>query len=243
MYIIPAIDLIDGKCVRLTKGDYSSKKEYNSDPLEVAKIFEDAGLTKLHLVDLDGAKERTVVNLNILEMIATRTKLEIDFGGGVQSDRDIERVFNAGANQITAGSVAVLNPEIFENWMETWGPEKIILGADVKSDKIAIGAWENESSYTWRDFIKEKLKVGIKYMVSTDIEKDGMLEGPSFTLYKQMREAFPALNIIASGGISVLQDLIKLEENGLYGAIVGKAYYENRISVEDLGLMNNRNVS
>lgn len=240
MYIIPAIDIIDGKCVRLTKGDYTSKKEYSADPVRVAMGFENAGLNKLHLVDLDGAKERRVVNLKVLERIANETDLEIDFGGGVQSDKDIERVFNAGAKQITAGSVAVRSPEVLAQWMQTWGADKIILGADVKSDKITIGAWENESQHGWMEFLQEKLKLGINYVISTDVEKDGMLKGPSFNLYKEMRAAFPDLNVIASGGVASISDLEELEAIGVYGAIVGKAFYEGRISVEDLSLINNR---
>ncbi len=240
MYIIPAIDIIDGQCVRLTKGDYTSKKEYSADPVRVAMNFENAGLNKLHLVDLDGAKERRVVNFKILESIANETDLEIDFGGGVQSDKEIERVFTAGAKQITAGSVAVQSPEVLVNWMQIWGSDKIILGADVKAGKIAIGAWENESQHEWTEFLQEKLKLGIKYVVSTDVKKDGMLEGPSFELYRAMKAAFPNLNVIASGGVASIEDLEALEEIGVYGAIVGKAFYEGHISLKDLSSMNNR---
>jgi len=240
MYIIPAIDIINGKCVRLSKGDYSSKKEYSSDPLSVAKDYENAGLNKLHLVDLDGAKKRQVVNFNVLELIAKETGLEIDFGGGIQSNEDIKRVFDAGANQVTAGSVAIRQPDLLAEWLKTWGVEKIILGADVNGDKVAIGAWEEDSDYTWRDFLKEKLSLGIIYIISTDVQKDGMLEGPSFDLYRQMSTEFSELKVVASGGVSSKDDLLKLESMGLYGAIVGKAFYEGRISLEDLSAINNR---
>lgn len=238
MFVIPAIDIIDGKCVRLTRGDYSSKKEYSSNPLEIAREFEQAGLTKLHLVDLDGAKKRSIVNLNVLEEITSYTNLEVDFGGGIQSDVDIKKAFDAGARQITAGSVAIRQPELLNQWMSQWGPEKIILGADVIGAKVAIGAWEEESTLTWKEFLDKKIALGIQYLVSTDVQKDGMLTGPSFSLYQEIMETYPELKVIASGGVSCIDDLNKLNEMGLYGTIVGKAFYEGRITLKEMSLIN-----
>ncbi|MEQ9426807.1 MAG: 1-(5-phosphoribosyl)-5-[(5-phosphoribosylamino)methylideneamino]imidazole-4-carboxamide isomerase [Cyclobacteriaceae bacterium] len=234
MHIIPAIDIIDGKCVRLTKGDYSTKKEYSAGPIDVAKSFEDVGIQFLHLVDLDGAKQRKVVNLNVLEAICKETKLKVDFGGGVQSDDDIEKVFYAGASQITAGSVAVRNPELLESWLEKYGTEKIILGADVKNGLVAISGWEEDSKIQLEDFLNEKTRLGLNYVISTDVKVDGTLSGPSTNLYKWMKSKFPNLNIIASGGVSSIDDLKELENVGVYGAIVGKAIYENKINLSDL---------
>jgi phosphoribosylformimino-5-aminoimidazole carboxamide ribotide isomerase len=232
--IIPAIDLIDGKCVRLTKGDYSSKKIYNEDPLEVARNFEAHGITRLHLVDLDGAKAKKVVNLEILEKIAAGTNLAIDFGGGVQSDQDIQRVFDAGAVQVTGGSIAVKNPILFENWLKNYGGEKIILGADARERKIAISGWEEDTDADLLDFIEDYLKKGVKYTISTDVQLDGLLQGPSFELYNDMKERFPSLHIIASGGVSVMDDIEKLAEMNLFGVIVGKAIYEGKILLSEI---------
>lgn len=232
--IIPAIDLIEGKCVRLTQGDYGKKTIYNEDPLEVAMEFEDAGLKRLHLVDLDGAKAKKVVNWKVLEKIASRTSLHIDFGGGVQSDDDLRVVFESGAKQVTGGSIAVKQPEVFENWLKTYGGEKIILGADAKNEKIAVSGWEEGTAIWVYDFVEEYVDKGVKYTISTDVAKDGLLQGPSFDLYKNMQDKCPELNIIASGGISGIGDVEKLAEMNIYGVIIGKAIYENRISLADL---------
>nr|WP_295929069.1 1-(5-phosphoribosyl)-5-[(5-phosphoribosylamino)methylideneamino]imidazole-4-carboxamide isomerase [uncultured Dyadobacter sp.] len=232
--IIPAIDLIDGKCVRLTQGDYGQKKIYNENPLEVALEFEDAGLKRLHLVDLDGAKAKKVVNWKVLEKIAARTTLHIDFGGGVQSDDDLRVVFESGAKQVTGGSIAVKQPDLFENWLRTYGGEKIILGADAKKEKIAVSGWEEGTGIWVYDFVEEYVEKGVKYTISTDVAKDGLLQGPSFDLYKNLQEKCPDLNIIASGGISGIEDVEKLAEMNIYGVIIGKAIYENRIALPDL---------
>ena len=233
MHIIPAIDIINGRCVRLKQGDYSSVTEYG-DPLEMAKMLEEHGVTRLHLVDLDGAKARKVINLNVLEAIAGGTSLEIDFGGGVQSDTDIQNVFDAGARQITAGSVAIRQPEKLESWISEYGVDKIILGADVKDGLIAIGGWEEKSSISLNEFIEQKMSLGVKYVISTDVQQDGMLNGPSTDLYASMQAAFPSLNIIASGGVSSLRDLEELKELNLYGAIVGKAIYEGKVTLKQI---------
>ncbi|KOY86234.1 1-(5-phosphoribosyl)-5-[(5-phosphoribosylamino)methylideneamino] imidazole-4-carboxamide isomerase [bacterium 336/3] len=231
---IPAIDIIDGKCVRLTQGDYSQKKIYNENPVEVAKSFENAGLQYLHLVDLDGAKQKKVVNYKVLEQIASQTSLKIDFGGGVQSNEDIQKVFDAGAKQITGGSIAVKNPDLFESWIERYGSEKIILGADVKNEKIAVGGWEETSELHIFDFLEKYLAKGIRYVICTDISKDGLLQGTSLELYQKILKKFPDIHLIASGGVSCMQDLDDLQKNGLEGAIIGKAIYEEKISLEEL---------
>ncbi|GAB3332940.1 1-(5-phosphoribosyl)-5-[(5-phosphoribosylamino) methylideneamino]imidazole-4-carboxamide isomerase [Larkinella ripae] len=234
MHIIPAIDLIEGKAVRLTQGDYSQKKEYNARPLEVAQQFEDAGLTRLHLVDLDGAREKRVVNWKVLELIAGKTGLHIDFGGGVQSDEDLRVVFECGARQVTGGSIAVKKPDVFERWLSQYGPEKIILGADAKNEKIAVSGWE-ESTEVWvYDFVGNYREKGVQYVISTDVAKDGLLQGPSFELYRNLQDQFPGLNIIASGGVSGVQDLEVLADMNLFGVIVGKAIYENRVTLKEL---------
>ncbi|MCE6988535.1 1-(5-phosphoribosyl)-5-[(5-phosphoribosylamino)methylideneamino]imidazole-4-carboxamide isomerase [Dyadobacter sp. CY323] len=232
--IIPAIDLIEGKCVRLTQGDYGQKTIYNENPLEVAMQFEDAGLKRLHLVDLDGAKAKKVVNWKVLERIAAKTKLHIDFGGGVQSDDDLKIVFESGAKQVTGGSIAVKQPEVFQNWLEVYGGEKIILGADAKKEKVAVSGWEEGTQIWVYDFVEEYVAKGVKFTISTDVAKDGLLQGPSFDLYKNLQDKCPDLNIIASGGISGLEDVEKLAEMNIYGVIIGKAIYENRISLADL---------
>lgn len=232
--IIPAIDLIEGKCVRLTQGDYGQKKIYNENPLEVALQFEDAGLRRLHLVDLDGAKAKKVVNWKVLEKIASKTSLHVDFGGGVQSEDDINIVFESGAKQVTGGSIAVKQPDLFEHWLKTYGGEKIILGADAKNEKIAVSGWEEGTSIWVYDFVEEYVDKGVKYTISTDVAKDGLLQGPSFDLYKNLQDKCPDLNIIASGGIAGIEDVEKLAEMNIYGVIIGKAIYENRISLPDL---------
>jgi phosphoribosylformimino-5-aminoimidazole carboxamide ribotide isomerase len=236
--IIPAIDLIDGKCVRLTQGDYSQKKTYNENPLEVAKSFEDAGITRLHLVDLDGAKQKRIINHKVLELIATRTNLHIDFGGGVQSDEMIEIAFNSGAKQVTGGSVAVKNPELFEGWLQTYGSEKIILGADARDEKIAISGWEEATTKSVYEFVGEYLKKGAKYAISTDVAKDGLLQGPSFDLYQNLQDQFPDLQIIASGGVAEFDDIVKLNDMNIFGVIVGKAIYEGRVTLKQLAEFN-----
>jgi phosphoribosylformimino-5-aminoimidazole carboxamide ribotide isomerase len=232
--IIPAIDMIDGKCVRLTQGDYGKKTIYNENPLEVALEFEDAGLTRLHLVDLDGAKAKKVVNWKVLEKISSKTSLHIDFGGGVQSEDDINIVFESGAKQVTGGSVAVKQPALFEHWLSVYGGERIILGADAKNEKIAVSGWEEGTQLWVYDFVEKYLEKGVKYAISTDVAKDGLLQGPSFDLYRNLQERCPDLSIIASGGVSSMSDLEKLEEMNLYGVIVGKAIYEGRIKLSEL---------
>ena len=234
MRIIPAIDIIDGKCVRLSQGDYNSKKIYNENPLEVAKQFQDHGITYLHLVDLDGAKSKHIVNYKILEKIALGTDLEIDFGGGLKSDEDLEIAFNSGASQITGGSIAVKDREIFLSWLEKYGSEKIILGADAKDEKVAVSGWLEKSKEDLIPFIQNYSIKGVKYVICTDIAKDGMLQGPSFELYRKILKETPALNLIASGGIAGFDDLPKLQEIGCEGAILGKAIYENKISLKQL---------
>ena len=234
MRIIPAIDLIDGKCVRLSKGDYSTKKIYNENPLEVAKMFEAHGIQYLHLVDLDGAKSSKIINHKILEQIATKTSLKIDFGGGLKSDADLKIAFESGANQITGGSIAVKNPEIFQKWVQEYGAEKIILGADAKDEKVAISGWLEDSNEDLIPFIQKNQSIGIQYVICTDIAKDGMLEGPSFELYKKILLQSPSIKLIASGGISTFDELPLLAELGCEGTIIGKAIYENRISLKQL---------
>ncbi|UBM60533.1 1-(5-phosphoribosyl)-5-[(5-phosphoribosylamino)methylideneamino]imidazole-4-carboxamide isomerase [Marinilongibacter aquaticus] len=232
--IIPAIDLIDGHCVRLTKGDYDTKKVYNEDPLDVAKAFQDKGISRLHLVDLDGAKQKKVVNLKVLEKIASKTNLVIDFGGGVQSDEDIHAVFNSGAAMITGGSIAVKNPELFLKWLEQYGCEKIILGADAKDRKIAISGWEENSGQDIIDFVSHYTQKGIKYLISTDVSKDGLLQGPSTELYKELNAQFPKSEIIASGGVAEMKDIEELAALNIHGVIVGKAIYEGRIAMDEI---------
>ncbi|MCF0061710.1 1-(5-phosphoribosyl)-5-[(5-phosphoribosylamino)methylideneamino]imidazole-4-carboxamide isomerase [Dyadobacter chenwenxiniae] len=232
--IIPAIDLIEGKCVRLTQGDYGQKTIYNENPLEVAMQFQDAGLRRLHLVDLDGAKAKKVVNWKVLEKIASKTSLNVDFGGGVQSDADLKAVFESGAKQVTGGSIAVKNPEVFLNWLSVYGGEKIILGADAKKEKVAVSGWEEGTEIWVYDFVENYVDKGVKYTISTDVAKDGLLQGPSFDLYKNLQDKCPDLKIIASGGISGLEDVEKLAEMNIYGVIIGKAIYENRIKLSEL---------
>ncbi|WP_445747416.1 1-(5-phosphoribosyl)-5-[(5-phosphoribosylamino)methylideneamino]imidazole-4-carboxamide isomerase [Polaribacter sp.] len=238
MRIIPAIDIIDGKCVRLTKGDYSTKKIYNENPLEVAKAFEAAGIQYLHVVDLDGAKASQIVNHKVLEQIASKTTLKIDFGGGLKSDKDLEIAFNSGANQVTGGSIAVKNPTVFESWIAKFGAEKIILGADFYPDssggKIATNGWQEESSLQLIPFINNYQDKGIQYVICTDISKDGMLQGPSFEVYQQILSEAKNIKLIASGGISTFDELPKLAEIGCEGVIIGKAIYENNISLQQL---------
>lgn len=234
MRIIPAIDIIEGKCVRLSKGDYDTKKVYSKDPLEVAKEFEDAGISFLHLVDLDGARSKHIVNYKVLERIASRTGLSIDFGGGLKSDQDLRIAFESGAAQVTGGSIAVSEPATFLSWLETYGPGRIILGADARKGKIAVSGWEKESALELLPFITDYFQKGVRYVISTDIDKDGMLEGPSTELYASILSELPEVNLIASGGISEFDQLPELAEIGCEGVIIGKAIYENRISLKEL---------
>ncbi|MCH2032774.1 MAG: 1-(5-phosphoribosyl)-5-[(5-phosphoribosylamino)methylideneamino]imidazole-4-carboxamide isomerase [Tenacibaculum sp.] len=233
MRIIPAIDIIEGKCVRLTKGDYNTKKIYNENPLEVAKQFEDAGIEYLHVVDLDGAKSKHIVNHKVLEQIASKTNLKIDFGGGLKSDEDAKIAFESGANQITGGSIAVKNPDIFINWLKNYGSERIILGADCKNRKVATHGWMETSVVDVVEFITDYEEIGVEYVICTDVAKDGMLEGTSNELYKEILET-TKVKLIASGGVSNLDDLFKVQELGCEGVIVGKAIYENKISLKEL---------
>ena len=233
MRIIPAIDIIDGKCVRLSKGDYSTQKTYNENPLEVAKAFEDHGIEYLHLVDLDGAKSKHIVNYKVLETIAAKTNLKIDFGGGLKTDKDLQIAFDCGAQQITGGSIAVKDPNKFTSWIQHYGAEKIILGADVKGEYIATDGWLETSDQSLFDFLGHYQSKGIQYSICTDISKDGMLQGPSFALYKKILSK-TAIKLIASGGISQFDELPRLAKMGCEGTIIGKAIYENRISLKQL---------
>ena len=234
MRIIPAIDIIEGKCVRLSKGDYNTKIIYNENPLEVAKSFEAHGIEYLHLVDLDGAKSNQIVNYKILEQIASQTNLKIDFGGGLKSDVDLKIAFESGANQITGGSIAIKNRLIFEKWIAEYGSNKIILGADANNEKVAVSGWLEESNEDLVPFIKNYQSKGIQYVICTDIAKDGMLEGPSFDLYAKILAESRGIKLIASGGISTFDELPKLAELGCEGTIIGKAIYEGRISLKEL---------
>jgi phosphoribosylformimino-5-aminoimidazole carboxamide ribotide isomerase len=234
MRIIPAIDIIDGKCVRLSKGDYATKKIYNENPLEIAKMFEDHGVQYLHLVDLDGAKASHIVNHKVLETIASKTNLSIDFGGGLKSDEDLKIAFESGANQITGGSIAVKNPDIFKSWLQKFGADKIILGADAMDEKVAVGGWLEESEEELIPFIQSYEKEGVHYVICTDISKDGMLQGPSFDLYQKILNETSNIKLIASGGISTYDELPRLAEMGCEGTIVGKAIYEHKISMKQI---------
>ena len=251
MRIIPAIDIIDGKCVRLTKGDYSTKKVYNEDPLEVAMAFEDHGIKHLHLVDLDGAKSQHVINYRVLEKLASKTKLQIDFGGGIKSDEDLHMVFESGARQATGGSIAVKDRSLFLGWLQRYGADRIILGADCKDGRISVSGWQEASTEEVVPFIKSYQKKGIEYVICTEISKDGMLTGPAFSLYRDIlketttiettigpsgvedREV-PGIKLIASGGISAMEELPKLAAQGCEGVIIGKAIYEGRITLKEL---------
>lgn len=251
MRVIPAIDIIGGKCVRLSQGDYNTKKVYNEHPLEVALEFEAHGVQHVHLVDLDGAKAKHIVNYKVLEAIATKTKLKIDFGGGLKSNEDLKIAFDCGAGQITGGSIAVNDRDTFLGWIETYGAERIILGADVKDERIAITGWQQESDKKLIPFVKDYQSKGIKYVICTDISKDGMLGGPAIDLYERLLAQtminetvvsmsgvedvkLPGISLIASGGIGNFTDLPELQEIGCEGAIIGKAIYENKISLKEL---------
>lgn len=234
MRIIPAIDIIEGKCVRLSKGDYSTKKIYNEQPLEIAKQFEAHGIKYLHLVDLDGAKSKHIVNHRVLEQLASQTNLQIDFGGGLKTDEDLKIAFESGASQITGGSIAVKKPATFDNWLQQYGSDKIILGADALDEKVAISGWQEDSNLALLPFIKRYTDKGVGYVICTDISKDGMLQGPSFELYKKIILKNKGIKLIASGGISTFNELPQLATIGCEGTIIGKAIYENRISLKQL---------
>jgi phosphoribosylformimino-5-aminoimidazole carboxamide ribotide isomerase len=234
MYIIPAIDIIDGKCVRLTQGDYTQKTVYSESPVEVAKSFEAAGITRLHVVDLDGAKASHIVNHETLKQIVTQTNLQIDFGGGIKSDEDIRMAFKSGAQQITAGSIAVKSKQTVLRWLQQYGTDKIILGADVKNERIAISGWQDDSGIDLFTFLEEYVAHGISYVICTDIAKDGLLQGASIDLYRKILLRYPQLKLIASGGVTSIDELHELRNAGLYGAIVGKAFYEGKISLDEL---------
>jgi phosphoribosylformimino-5-aminoimidazole carboxamide ribotide isomerase len=234
MELIPAIDIIDGKCVRLTQGDYTRKVIYNEDPLEAAKQFEATGIRRLHLVDLDGAKAGKIINYNVLEKIAAKTRLIIDFGGGIKSNESIRTVFESGAAIATIGSIAVKDKELFFSWIEKYGKDKILLGADVKDEKIAVSGWLETTELTILEFIRTNLEKGVGSIFCTDVSKDGLLMGPGIELYKKILEEFPSLDLIASGGVSSVVDLEQIRSIGCSGAIVGKAIYEGRISLVEL---------
>jgi phosphoribosylformimino-5-aminoimidazole carboxamide ribotide isomerase len=234
MEVIPAIDIIDGKCVRLTHGDYSQKKIYNEHPLEVAKEFEDAGIKRLHLVDLDGAKAGVVKNWKVLETVAGKTSMVIDFGGGIKSEKDLRNVFNSGAALATVGSIAIKDEETFSTWLTKFGSEKFLLGADVKNEKITVSGWTEQTELGIYDFIEKYIQKGMKQIFCTDVSKDGALEGPSTELYKSIIEKFPDLHFIASGGVSSMEDVYQLQEIDCKGVIIGKAIYEGRIQLDEL---------
>ncbi|MGL4518592.1 MAG: 1-(5-phosphoribosyl)-5-[(5-phosphoribosylamino)methylideneamino]imidazole-4-carboxamide isomerase [Phocaeicola sp.] len=235
--LIPAIDIIEGKCVRLSQGDYATKKVYNESPLEVAKEFEANGLRRLHVVDLDGAASHHIVNYRILEQIASRTSLIIDFGGGIKSEEDLQIAFGSGAEMVTLGSIAVKQPQLFLSWLEKFGSERIILGADVKERRIAVQGWLEESEQELLPFLHGYSQHGIHKVLCTDISCDGMLQGPSIELYKEVMEEFPQMHLIASGGVSKLQDIIDLQEAGIPAVVFGKALYEGRITLKELSTL------
>lgn len=234
MELIPAIDLIEGKCVRLTQGDYSTRKVYNEDPLEVALRFESVGIERLHVVDLDGAKAGHIVNYNVLERLASRTRLIIDFGGGLKSDEDLRIAFDCGAQMITGGSIAVKNPERFLTWLEKYGGERVILGADAKDKKIAVSGWEEGTDLDLIPFVKDYREKGVQKIICTDIGRDGMLQGPAIDLYKEIKEEIEGLYVIASGGVSSMADIERLDEAGIPAVIFGKAIYEGRIRMSEI---------
>lgn len=232
--IIPAIDMIEGKCVRLTKGDFAQKKVYNDSPLEVAKMFESMGIRRLHLVDLDGAKSKHVVNDKVLRDICRETRLVVDFGGGIKSDADLEKVFDAGAAMATAGSIAATDRETVYSWIERYGADRLVLGADVREGKISINGWQEDSDIDLMTFLEDYLSRGIRNVLCTDISKDGMLQGPNIDLYRSIMERFPQCHLIASGGVSSNDDIKALDGAGIPAVVFGKAFYEGRINIEEL---------
>ena len=234
---IPAIDLIEGKCVRLTQGDYATSHVYAEDPVDMARRFEDMGFTRLHLVDLDGAKSRHVVNDHVLKAITRATKLIVDFGGGVKTDDDMSRVLDAGAEMVTCGSIAVTQPDTVLGWMERYGAEHLILGADVKDGKISINGWQEDSAYELMPFLQRYLDAGMMHVLCTDISRDGMLQGPATVLYGNIMKAFPHCRLIASGGVSCIEDILQLDKAGVPAVVFGKAIYEGKINMKELAEM------
>lgn len=232
--LIPAIDLIDGKCVRLTKGDYNQKKIYNENPVEIAKGFEEMGFKRLHVVDLDGARSKHIVNVDVLKAITTETNLIVDFGGGIKSEEDIEKAFANGASLVTIGSIAVTQPELFLKWLDQYGAEKLILGADVKNGMISINGWKEDSAEQLLPFLKKYIDHGVKNVLCTEISKDGTLQGPALQLYQEIMAAYPQLHLIASGGVSSNEDIIALNQAGIPAVVFGKAFYEGKINIPEL---------
>jgi phosphoribosylformimino-5-aminoimidazole carboxamide ribotide isomerase len=237
MKIIPAIDIIDGKCVRLSQGDYNQKKIYNENPVEVALSFQDAGLKSLHLVDLDGAKAGKVTNWKVIESVCSKTQLDVDFGGGIKTEEEVKAVFSAGVKQINLGSIAVKKADLVAEWISKFGADKIILSADVRDEMIAIGGWLESATLHIRDFVSDYLTKGISYVTCTDISTDGMLKGPNVELYRSLLKSFPSIHLIASGGVSSMHDLEELKKAGVHGVIVGKAIYEGRVQLKDLSAL------
>lgn len=232
--LIPAIDLIDGKCVRLTKGDYNQKKIYNENPVEIAKGFEEMGFKRLHVVDLDGARSKHIVNVDVLRAITTETNLIVDFGGGIKSEEDIEKAFANGASLVTIGSIAVTQPELFLKWLDQYGTNKLILGADVKNGMISINGWKEDSTEELLPFLKKYIDHGVKNVLCTEISKDGTLQGPATSLYREIMVAYPQIHLIASGGVSSNEDIIALEQAGIPAVVFGKAFYEGKINIPEL---------
>lgn len=232
--LIPAIDLIDGKCVRLTKGDYNQKKIYNENPVEIAKGFEEMGFKRLHVVDLDGARSKHIVNVDVLKAITTETSLVVDFGGGIKSEEDIEKAFDNGASLVTIGSIAVTQPDLFLKWLDQYGADKLILGADVKNGKISINGWKEDSTEELLPFLKKYIDHGVKNVLCTEISKDGTLQGPAIGLYKEIMAAYPQIHLIASGGVSSNEDIADLDQAGIPAVVFGKAFYEGKINITEL---------
>lgn len=232
--LIPAIDIIDGKCVRLTKGDYNQKTVYNDSPADVARQFEDMGFKRLHVVDLDGAKSKHIVNDHVLKAITDATNLKVDFGGGLKTDDDLKKAFEAGASMLTIGSIAVTKPELFLSWLEEYGADKLILGADVRNGKISINGWKEDSAEELLPFLKQYVDHGVKNVLCTEISKDGTLQGPAIELYRQIMDAYPTLHLIASGGVGSTDDIRNLNESGIPAVVFGKAFYEGKINIEEL---------
>ena len=232
--LIPAIDIIDGKCVRLTKGDYNQKTVYNDSPADVARQFEEMGFKRLHVVDLDGAKSKHIVNDHVLKAITDATNLKVDFGGGLKTDDDLKKAFEAGASMVTIGSIAVTKPELFLSWLEEYGADKLILGADVRNGKISINGWKEDSTEELLPFLKQYVDHGVKNVLCTEISKDGTLQGPAIELYRQIMDAYPTLHLIASGGVGSTDDIRNLNESGIPAVVFGKAFYEGKINIEEL---------
>lgn len=232
--LIPAIDIIDGKCVRLTKGDYNQKTVYNDSPADVARQFEDMGFKRLHVVDLDGAKSKHIVNDHVLKAITDATNLKVDFGGGLKTDDDLKKAFEAGASMVTIGSIAVTKPELFLSWLKEYGTDKLILGADVRNGKISINGWKEDSAEELLPFLKQYVDHGVKNVLCTEISKDGTLQGPAIELYRQIMDAYPTLHLIASGGVGCTNDIHNLNDSGIPAVVFGKAFYEGKINIEEL---------